>query len=125
VGNGEKEACEEEWNEKTVVPPKNLSMKSFGAQNLGLQAGTNADVQQINALKTLENPARSGTVSRFVHLVRNGLFGCRKLRAQQPLGVAACRARGRLRSSSSGFDGVLVLARAAFTWPRNAGDLVV
>ena len=63
-------------------------MKGLEPQNLGLQAGANADVQQINALKTLENPAHGGTVSRLVHLIRNGLFGCCQLRAEQTLGQA-------------------------------------
>jgi len=100
-------------------------MKSLEPQNLGLQAGANADVQQINALKTLENPARSGTVSRFVHLVRNGLFGCRKLRAQQPLGVAACRARGRLRSSRQRVRRGLGAGQSSLHLAEERGDLVV
>ena len=61
-------------------------MKSFQPQNLGLEAGTNADVQEINALKTVENPAHRGAVGRFVDLIGNGLLSCRQLATQQMLG---------------------------------------
>src|SRR5947209_1818159 len=63
-------------------------MKSLQPQNLSLEAGTNADMQEINALETLENPAHCGAVGRCVDLVRNGLFHCRKLTAQQTFGQA-------------------------------------
>ena len=64
---------------------KNLLMKSLQSQNLGLQAGTNADVQQIDALKALKNPAHGGTFGRFVHLIGNGLFGFGQSAAKQVL----------------------------------------
>ena len=63
-------------------------MESLQPQNLGLQAGTHADVQEINALKTLENPAHGGALGRFVDLVRKGLLRCHQLTAQQMLGQA-------------------------------------
>ena len=61
-------------------------MKSLQPQNVGLEAGTHADVQEINALKTLENPAHRGTVGRFVDLIGKGLFRCQQLATQQMLG---------------------------------------
>ncbi len=67
---------------------KNLPMKSLQPQNLGLEAGANTDVQEINALKTLEHPAHRGTIGWLIHLVRNGLFRCHQLRAQQTLSQA-------------------------------------
>jgi hypothetical protein len=60
-------------------------MKSWQPEYLGLEAGLNADVQEINAFKTLENPAHRGAVSRFVDLIRKGLFRCHQLAAQQML----------------------------------------
>jgi hypothetical protein len=65
---------------------KNLLMKSSQSQHLGLGAGTNADVQEINALKTVENPAHGGAVGRFVDLIGKGLFRCHQLATQQMLG---------------------------------------
>ena len=43
-----------------------------------------ADVQEINALKTLENPAHRGAIGRFVDLIGDGLVGCQQL-ATQPM----------------------------------------
>ena len=63
-------------------------MKSSQSQYLGLQAGTHADVQEINALKTLENPAHRGAVGRFVDLIGKGLVGCQQLATQQLFGQA-------------------------------------
>jgi hypothetical protein len=41
-------------------------MKSLQPQDLRLPAGTHADVQQVNALKTLKNPAHGGTTGWFI-----------------------------------------------------------
>src|SRR5258708_24194209 len=60
-------------------------MKSLQPQHLGLEAGTTADVQEINALKTLENPAHRRTVGWFVDLIGDGLFRCHQLTTQQML----------------------------------------
>jgi len=49
-------------------------MKSLQPQNLGVQAGTHADVQEIDALKALKNPAHGGTFGRFIDLIGNGLL---------------------------------------------------
>ena len=61
---------------------KHLVMKSLQPQNLGLQAGPNADVQQIDALKALKNPAHGGVICRLVELIGNGLGGMSELAAQ-------------------------------------------
>jgi hypothetical protein len=63
-------------------------MTCLQSQDSCLEAGTSADMQKINALKTLENPAHRWAIGWLVHLVRNGLFRCRKLTAQQTLGQA-------------------------------------
>jgi hypothetical protein len=61
-------------------------MKRLQPQNLGLEAGTTANVQEINALKTVENPAHRGAIGRFVDLIGNGLFRCHQLATQQMFG---------------------------------------
>jgi hypothetical protein len=61
-------------------------MKRLQPENLGVPARPNADVQEINAFKTLENPAHRGAAGRFVDLIRKGLFRCHQLAAQQMLG---------------------------------------
>ena len=63
-------------------------MKCLQSQDSRLEAGTSADMQESNALKTLENPAHRGAIGGLVHLIRNGLFCSRKLTAQQTLGQA-------------------------------------
>jgi hypothetical protein len=63
-------------------------MKRLQPENLGVPARPNADVQKINAFKTLENPAHRGAVGRFVDLIRKGLFRCHQLAAQQMLSEA-------------------------------------
>src|SRR6266699_6187840 len=61
-------------------------MKSSQPQNLSVEAGSTADVQEINTLKTLENPAHRGAVGRFVDLIGKGLFRCHQLATQQMFG---------------------------------------
>ena len=63
-------------------------MTCLQSQDSCLKAGTSADMQEINALKTLENPAHRGASGWLVHLVRNGLFRCHQLATQQALGQA-------------------------------------
>ena len=48
---------------------KNLPMKSLEPKNLSLETGTNADMQEINALKALKNPAHGGVLHRLACLV--------------------------------------------------------
>lgn len=45
-----------------------------------------ADVQEVNALKTLENPAHCRVGGWFVDLIENGLFRCHQLTTQQIFG---------------------------------------
>src|SRR5690349_4085916 len=61
-------------------------MKSLQPQDLRLPAGTTADVQQINALKTLKDPTHGGTTGWFIDLIGEGLFRCRELATKQLLG---------------------------------------
>jgi len=60
-------------------------MKSLEPKNLGLETGTNADMQEIDALKALKNPAHGGTLGRLVDLIGNGLFGLSQSGAKQVL----------------------------------------
>jgi hypothetical protein len=60
-------------------------MKWLKSQNLHVFSEACADVEEIDAFKALENPTHGRTISWFVQLIRNGLFGCHKLRAQQML----------------------------------------
>src|SRR5438874_12305109 len=61
-------------------------MKSLQPQDLGLPARANADVQEINALKTLKNPAHRGTIGWFIDLIGDGLLRCRELATKKVLG---------------------------------------
>ena len=60
-------------------------MKRLQPQHLGVPVRPYADVQQINALKTLENPAHRRAVGRFVDLVRKGLLRGHQLATEQML----------------------------------------
>jgi hypothetical protein len=42
-------------------------MKCLQSQDPRLEAGTNADMQEINTLKTLENPAHRGAIGLSVY----------------------------------------------------------
>jgi len=50
-------------------------MKSLQPQNLCLETGPNADMQEIDPLKALKNPAHGGPFGGLVDLIGNGLFG--------------------------------------------------
>src|SRR5436853_7397228 len=63
-------------------------MKSLQPQDLRLPARANADVQEINALKTLKNPAHRGTIGGFIDLIGEGLFSRRELATKKLLGQA-------------------------------------
>ncbi len=63
-------------------------MKSLQPQDLRLPARANADVQEINALKTLKNPAHRGTIGGFIDLIGDGLFRCRELATKKLLSKA-------------------------------------
>ena len=61
-------------------------MKSLQPQDRRLEAATHADVQEINALKTLKNPAHRGTSGGFSDLIGDGLFRCQQLATKKLLG---------------------------------------
>ena len=63
-------------------------MKCLQSQDPRLAAGTKADMQEVNTLKTLENPAHRGAIGWLVHLGRNALFRCGKFTAQHRLSQA-------------------------------------
>lgn len=63
-------------------------MKRLQPQDLRLRAGTKADMEEIDALKALKNPAHGRAVSGLVDLVGNGLRRVSKLTAQHVFGQA-------------------------------------
>jgi len=50
-----------------------------------LETGTDADVQEINAFKTLKNPAHGGTLGGLIDLIGDGLFRGHQLATQKLL----------------------------------------
>src|SRR5262245_25927338 len=52
---------------------ENPLMKRLQPQDLGLPSWSGANVEEINSLKALKDPAHGWTVSRLVDLIRNGL----------------------------------------------------
>ena len=63
-------------------------MKGLQPQHVGLPTFSAADVQEINALKTLEHPAHGRAFGRLVDLSGNGLVGGQQLATQSLFGEA-------------------------------------
>ena len=61
---------------------ENALMKRLQPQNLCLPAGCQANVQKINPLKALKNPAHGRTVGGLVDLVGNSLLALLQALAQ-------------------------------------------
>ena len=64
---------------------QDLLVESLQPQDLGLETAAHADVQEIDALKALKDPAHGGTLGRLVHLIGNRLLGGSQLGAKQVL----------------------------------------
>ena len=62
---------------------ENVLMKGLQPQNVRLEAGSQTDVEEVNAFKALKNPAHRRTVGRLVDLIGNRLRHLGKLAAQQ------------------------------------------
>src|SRR5450755_4730278 len=74
-----------ELRKRRAKETKHPLMERLQAQNQRLSTGTDRDMQEINAFKTLENPAHRGTIGWLVHLIGNGLLRCGQLSTQQML----------------------------------------
>lgn len=72
---------------------QNLLMQGRETEGQGVpRSGWRTDMEELNALKTLEDPAQGGVIGWLAQLVRNGLARLNQAHAEPMLGQAVDRA---------------------------------